>query len=247
MQIIRDKTFVKRLWHDGQLIADYCLENCTFEGPAGLVPRWSKWFIRSHPDPRRRPTLRNITLRNTNVYDGDLEGVILEDVTVDGTKGGRSPLFLRGNAYRHVILKGRIAATEIRGKFFPPLWDDSKFPDAVQQQIRAEWDAANAKFYEQTDWALDITQATYGSLSIEGIPARLIRRNPATTAVVTQQRALEGRWRDLEYRRGVFHWIIGRLLEEGYDDVVLIACPKSKRFKDDLADLETLREAGVAE
>jgi hypothetical protein len=45
----------------------------------------------------------------------------------------------------------------------------------------------------------------------------------------------------------VFHWIIGRLLEEGYDDVVLIACPKSKRFKDDLADLETLREAGVAE
>jgi hypothetical protein len=237
MELIRDREFLDGPWHNRQLIADYVLENCTFDSWAGLTPNWS------NPDPSLRPTIRNVTLRNTNAYSAYLEGVIIEDVTVDTTKAGKAPLFLRGNAYRHVTLKGRIGRTEIRGKMFPSL----DLPKEDQDRIKTEWDRANAAYYETVDWALDITQATYGSLSISGVPAKLIRRNPENTAVVTRDRALGGQWRNLPSGSGLFNVVISWFIDDGYDDVVLIACPRSKRFKDDLDDLQLLRESGVAE
>lgn len=237
MQQISDRFFLDGPKHDRQLIADYVLENCTFDGWVGLTPNWS------NPDPSLRPTIRNVTLRNTNAYSAYLEGVIIEDVTVDTTQAGKAPLFLRGNAYRHVTLKGRIGPTEIRGKMFPSL----NLPREEQERVKTEWDRVNAVYYETVDWALDITEAVYGSLSISGVPARLIRRNPENSAVVTRERALAGKWRNIAWKRGVFETAISWLIEEGYDDTVLIACPRSKRYKDDLADLKLLRDLGVAE
>ena len=237
MQLIRDREFLDGPQHNRQLIADYVLENCTFDGWAGLTPNWS------NSDPSLRPTIRNVTLRNTNAYSAYLEGVIIEDVTVDTTKAGKAPLFLRGNAYRHVTLKGRIGNTEIRGKMFPSL----ELHMQEQERIKAAWDRANAVYYETVDWALDITQATYGSLSISGVPAKLIRRNPDNTAVVTRDLALGGQWQNLPYKSGLFKVVLSWLVDDGYDDVVLIACPRSKRYKEDLDDLQLLRDSGVAE
>lgn len=236
MEVIVGRTFTRGSHHDGQVFENLHLRDCTFEGGAGLVPDWSK------PDPRRRSTVRNVVLQDTRAYSGYLEGVILEDVTVENTRAGKAPLFLRGNAYRHVTLKGRIAPLEIRGKMLHP-----SFSPEPQARASAAWDQANAEFYQTVDWALDITRATYGSLSISGIPTRLIRRNPANTAVVTRERALEGGWRGLTLRRGLFDVVISWFLDDGYPDVLLIACPRSKRYDDDLADLDLLRKAGVAE
>lgn len=236
MQGLHDCTFYDGPRHNRQVIADLSLENCTFEGWAGLMPDWS------NPDPALRPTLRNITLRNTNAYSAFLAGAIIEDVNVHTTKAGKGPLFLRGNAYRHVTLTGRIGRTEIRGKMFPSL----NLRNSDQERIIGEWDKANAIFYQTVDWALDITHASYGSLTISGIPARLIRRNPENTAGVSREQAIAGKWRDLPYKRGVFKIVISWLLNDGYEDVLLIACPESKRFKDDLADLHLLREARIA-
>lgn len=237
MQLIRDCVILDGPRHDRQLITDCVLENCTFDSWAGLTPNWS------NPDPILRPTIRNVTLRNTNAYSGYLQGAVIEDVTVDTTKAGKSPIFLRGNAYRHVVLKGRIGPTEIRGKIFPSL----DLSQEHQDRIKADWDRANAAYYESVDWALDISQASYGSLSISGVPAKLIRRNPENTAVVTRQSALAGQWRNLPYKRGLFHVVISSLIDDGYDDTLLIACPRSRRFEDDLEDLQMLRDAGVAE
>lgn len=163
-------------------------------------------------------------------------------MVVETTRAGKGPLFLRGNAYLHVALRGRIAPTEIRGKMLPPL----DLPKDERKRIMAEWDTANAAYYENVDWALDITQASYAALSITGVPARLIRRNAENTAVVTRQCALDGKWRNLEYNHGLFQITIWMLLEDGYDDDVLIACPRSKRYKEDIEDLQMLRDAGVA-
>jgi hypothetical protein len=237
MQLIRDRQFLHGPRHDRQLIADYVLENCTFDSWAGLMPNWS------NPDPRLRPTIRNVTLRNTNAYSAYLEGAIIEDVTVDTTKGGKHPLFLRGNAYRHVVLKGRIGQTDIRGKILPSL----NLSRGDQERIKAQWDKANAAYYKTVDWALDITQASYGSLSISGVPTKLIRRNEENTAVVTRERALLGKWQGLQYKRLPFEQWLSLFLDDGYEDLLLIACPRSKRYRDDLAEIQILREAGVAE
>ena len=234
MELIAGRTFDAPHYHDRQLIGDARLDGCTFDG-ASLRPDWAK------PDPLRRPTIRNVTLRDTRAYHAYLEGAILEDVTVENTKAGKSPLFLRGNAYRHVTLKGRIAPLEIRGKVFPGY----PRPEA-EARVTSLWDQANAAYYASVDWALDIREATYGSFSISGVPTKLIRRNPENTAVVTRQAALRGNWKDLAMKRGLFNVVISWFLDDGYDDVLLIACPKSKRYEDDLADLAMLRDAGVA-
>jgi hypothetical protein len=130
----------------------------------------------------------------------------------------------------------------IRGKVLPPL----HMPKGEQERIMARWDWANSVYSQTVDWALDITEASYAELEISGVPAPLIRRNAENTAVVTRQCALEGKWRELAYNRGVFPIAIGMLIDEGYDDVVLIAGPRSKRYVEDLEDLQMLRDAGVA-
>jgi len=236
MHTIRDRIFTDGPRHDRQLLSDFRLEGCTFDSWAGLTPEWS------NPDPSLRPILRNIELHDTNAFNGYLEGAIIEDVLVDCTKAGKGPIFLRGNAYRHVVLRGRIGHTEIRGKMFPSLY----LSHERQREIIKQWDIANAEYYQNVDWALDIREATFGSFSISGIPSRLVRRAPETTAVVTREAALQGKWRELEWHRGVFEISIGMLLDDGYDDVVLVACERSRRFKDDLKDLQLLRDAGVA-
>jgi hypothetical protein len=237
MKVIRNRVFEKRYEHNRQVIEGYELEGCTFDGWAGIRPDWD------NPDPQLRATIRNVTLRNTKAYGFQLSGAIIEDVVVETTKGGKSPFFLRGNVYRHVTLKGRIAWTSIRGQVNPPL----EMPEEERQRIIVEWDKANAEYYKTVDWALDITQADYGSLDIDGVPTRLVRRNPQNTGVVTRKRALEGKWRKVVWSNGVFHFVISDLLRDGYEDALLIACPRSKNYKDQLEDLQTLRDMGVAE
>ena len=237
MQLITDSTFLDGPRHGGQIFENLTLENCTFDSWAGLTPDWH------NPDPSLRPTIRNVILRKTNAYNAYLEGAILEDITVDSTKAGRSPLFLRGNVYNRVSLQGRIGHLEIRGKMFPP----TQFSADTQEQIIKTWDDANLAYYESVDWALDIRKASFGSLSISGVPTRLIKRNPENTAVITREHALNPIWRDLPYKWGACKVTISWFLDDGYDDVLLIACLRSKRYQDDLEDIQMLRNAGVAE
>jgi hypothetical protein len=234
MEVIVDQTFDAPHYHNRQLIADLRLERCTFNG-AGMTPEWAK------PDPLRRPTFRNVYLRDVRADHAHLEGAIIEDVTVENMKAGKSPLFLRGNAYRHVTFRGRIAPLEIRGKVFPGFTR----PEA-EARVTSFWDQANAAYYTTVDWAIDISEATYASLSISGVPTKLIRRNPQNTAVVTREAALTGRWKNLVMKRGLFKVAISWFVDDGYEDMLLIACPKGKRYEDDLTDLAMLRDAGIA-
>jgi hypothetical protein len=236
MKRIQGITFMQGARHSRQVVSDLHLDSCTFDSWAGFMPDWDD------PEPSLRPTLKNLHLTNSNAYSAYLDGAIIEDVVVDRTKAGKAPLFLRANAYKHVILRGRIAPLELRGKIFP----STQLHPIRQAEIVRRWDEANARYYESVDWALDVTEAQFGSLSVRGVPARLIRRDPQNSVVITRQAALDGAWKSLPWRRGVYEISISWFLEDGYDDLVLFACTKSRRFKDDLADLELLKDAGVA-
>ena len=186
--------------------------------------------------------MRDVVLRKVKAYSTRLDGAIVENVLVERITAGKSPIFLRGNAYRHVTLRGRIGRTEIRGKMFPPI----SAPQEEQESIKADWDAANLKYYETVDWALDISEAEFTSFSVCGIPSRLIRRDPTSSAVVTREAALRGAWRKLAWNQGTFFYTISRLAEDGYEDGVLVACSRSKNFEDQLEDLQMLRDEGIA-
>ncbi len=229
MKVISDVEVDAILDHERQCFRDFEFSCCTFHG-AGIVVRGE-----SEKEPSRRATISNIRLNDCMAGDTYLNGAIIEDTTVHNLKRGRTPIFLRANAYKHVKLSGKIAAVEIRGKL--GVMDDSF--DEI-------WDEANTRFYESVDWALDISEAEYASLSISGVPSQLVRRDHDTTAVVTKEKAIEGDWRKLAYNSGLFSIVMSSLVREGYDDTLLIACPGSSRFKDQMEDLDMLREAGIA-
>jgi len=99
------------------------------------------------------------------------------------------------------------------------------------------------------DFALDISEAEAVELELTGIPARLVRRDPETQAVVTREAALSGAWRELEHVQGTELRVgIQQLLkgQGGTDDMVLVAHKRSRNFRELLAGIEELRAAGVA-
>ena len=61
---------------------------------------------------------------------------------------------------------------------------------------RAAYDSARAAFYESVDWALDLSAADFGGeTSIDGIPLRLVRRDPETQVIVAADRLTTVDWR----------------------------------------------------
>ena len=115
----------------------------------------------------------------------------------------------------------------------------------------AEFAAARATFYAATDWALDISEAEVLELEIEGVPADLIRRDPATQAIVRRGTVAGTSWQHAVPAWNE-HWstvIEMALDEESDDDIVLVAqkAAKRKKFQTLVDGIENLRDLGIAE
>jgi hypothetical protein len=103
-------------------------------------------------------------------------------------------------------------------------------------------------FYASVDWALDISEAEFREADIRCIPATLIRRDPKTQAVVTREKAMEGRWRSLDLSKTWWAEQIQHMLDRDCaPDTILVAPKRNHRFNDLVDGIRRLREAGVAE
>lgn len=106
---------------------------------------------------------------------------------------------------------------------------------------------ANARYYAEVDWALDISEAEFTGVEMyrSGIPATLVRRDPETQVVVTRDSVTNGDWRAACDGSSV--WVaIERFLSSGFQDAVLIAEKRAKHLAEDLAAFRRLRDIGVA-
>ncbi len=147
-----------------------------------------------------------------------------------------------GSVFRRVTLPGKVGRVMIT-----PLVGAQHLSTPLQQAFDDERDRYYANM---DDFALDISQAEAVELEITGIPARLIRRDPETQAVVTREAVLSGEWRELEHVQDTELGIgIQELLKgkDGTDDSVLVAHKRSRNFKKLLAGIEELRAAGIAQ
>jgi hypothetical protein len=189
-------------------------------------------------DPANRTTVRNVTLERCRVVGSSLRCAVVEDVLVDGLQ--TSDLHHAwGALFKHVTLRGkvgRLLVTELVG------------PHLLHTPLQEAFDRQREAYYRDVDWALDISEIEAVELALEGIPARLIRRDPETQAVVTRQAALSGEWRELRrVQETALGLMIQDMLGRGYDDTVLVAERRARDFKQVLAGIEELRAAGVAE
>lgn len=188
----------------------------------------------------KRSTVRNVRLVDCRMQGGTIGPAILEDVLVDGLSAGDlvrvwSPFF------RRVTLRNRMGSLKI-----------NKAPHFVDRdpQLLRTFDDARAEFYASVDWALDISEAKFTLFEASGVPARLIRRDPATQAVVLGEKAADRTWRK-KVARWNKYWpmFITASLDYGDPDVVLVA-PKAapkKRFQELVDGIQNLRDLGVAE
>ena len=129
--------------------------------------------------PRKRTVVRNAHLEGCSQSVCELGTCVLEDVVVNSLRCS-SALWGGGGAFKHVVLRGRIDSFCHRTRVNSYKWTSS---------IQAAFDQANAEFYTEVDWALDIRDALFRVAEIQGIPAELVRRDTETQVVVKREKA----------------------------------------------------------
>jgi hypothetical protein len=226
MKTLTDKSISGLTSHG---LSDYVLDSCRFDNCC----------IERQEKPGDRPVVRNVILCHCAQSACFLHAVAIEEVSLQDLKNiGRMPLFLWGCVFKHVELKGPIAGLKINRVLEPDGAKDQK-----------NWDRDARLYYSKLDWALDISRAEFtGGVSLEAIPGSLIRRDPETQVLVTRQRLDQVDWKALDYGETAFATCLQWFLQDSqFDDVVLVAAKKSRKFRRELAVLQMLRNEGVAD
>ena len=231
MKLFSNQTF-DRFYEDGRgsTFADMEFDRC----------RFAHCNISMTNDPRLRTTVRDVVVRGCASEGCTVSPAILENVLVDGFETDR--LFQAWAAvFKHVTLAGKIGRLMFSGILCPI--------SSVTSSMQRAFAEANAAYYANVDWALDISRAEFRECDIRGIPARLIRRDPETQTVVTRAKAAEGRWRELDLSKTHWQTAIDFLLTERPNDpdVVLVAPKRARDFRDLMDGIRLLRREGVAE
>jgi hypothetical protein len=231
MRAFDNETFVSLYDRDSNAkFSDMAFTHCTFDNCALSLTK----------SVALRSKVCNVQLFNCYSFNSDVGPAILEDVLVDGLKTNDLLIFW-APLFKHVSIKGKC------GKF--KINQVAHYEDR-SSDFQRPFDDARRRFYDSSDWALDISEASFVQVEFHSIPARLIRRNPKTQVVVTREKAIRPGWRDHLSER-CDYWLphIGGLLADGDPDIVLAApCGKTKRdFQRFVDGLNELRDVGVAE
>lgn len=236
MQVYENREFNDDSFDDrdsGALFCNIEFRNCYFQSCTLSITH----------DPALRSTVRNVRLTNCSQRGCSLNAAIVEDVVVDGFKTNGQLFQTWGAVFNRVVLRGKIDRLMLsndvlpRGDVNPPYQYENV--DAFRQ--------ANADYYRHVDWALDISQGEFKELCVRDLPAHLIRRDPETQVLVTRQKVLQGGWKELEFRENLWPVSLDLFLQREEPSMILIAPKRHAKFRDYLADLRLLQEAGVAE
>jgi len=228
MKIIADQLFRRVYDQDSAVcIADLEVRKCRFESCGFSLAK--------------DPTFRSRIVRS-KIIDCTDGGCVIgcfvaEDVLVEGLKTVNL-LQTWGAVFRRVVFRGKIDRV-----MFSPFVK----PMEREGDMQRSFEKANAEFYRDTDWALDISEAQFKECDIRGMPAKLIRRDPETQVVVTREKAIQGKWRQLDLSKTWWGTALQFFIEDGEPDVVLVAPKRHKKYKALLDGLKLLRDHGVAE
>lgn len=226
--VFQDQTFSKFFDQDSnRTFADLEFRNCQFVNCHVSVTK----------NPRRRSMVRDVRLIGCETRQCGIEAAIVESVVIDGLKTNY-PLHINGAVFKQVVLKGSLGRLVI---------DSTVLPGKLTEDEQAAFDEANAAYYKNVDWALDIREAEFRECDLRTIPARLIRRDPETQVVVKREKAVLESWRQIDLSNTYWATTLEVFLRRGSEDTVLVAPKSDPQYKRLLDGLKLLRDAGVAE
>ena len=234
MQAFENQTF-KRFddRNSSAVFENFEFRNCSFNNCS----------ISNTNAPELRSTIRHVELFDCAANACYVDEAIVEDVLVEDFSTHK--IFqIFGAVFKHVTLRGKFNRLMINNACLP----DFSVNPPYQYEKGEALKKANAEYYRNVDWALDISQGEFKYLELRGIPSQLINRDQETQVVVSKQRLLDGEdWKYLEFKVAPWQMSFQRLLNEEPEDIVLIVPKRHRRFREYMEDLQLLRDAGIAD
>ncbi|MBI9047323.1 MAG: hypothetical protein JEZ06_22740 [Anaerolineaceae bacterium] len=217
-----------------KLFSNHNFKNCHFQGAVIGFYR-----VGISGSLRNRTIIQNIRLIGCKQTGCAINGVILKDILVDGLET-HNLLIIRSSVLNQVTLKGKIGEIMITPNLF--LGESKRKNNAFLK--------ANTEYYSSVDWALDISEAQFSfPVDIRGIPARLVKRDPITQAVVKLNKAKEGKWKKFNFGLAPWSTYLSFLVRSEFEDIILTAPKNSSKleFNDHLDGIKKLRDTGIAD
>jgi hypothetical protein len=208
----------------------------TYSGLTFVECQFDRCTLSTAKKPSERTVVRTIRARSCRVMSCSIYAAVLQDIVIDGLDTRGQLLQTWGAVFDRVVLRGRVGRLMFSNEASPSLGEGT----------REAFRNANASFYGDVEWALDIREAEVKELDIRGIPARLIRRDPETQVVIERETALHGAWRRIDLEATDWRTAIELFLERGEPDLVLVAAKLDRRYSQMVKALKRLRDAGVA-
>jgi hypothetical protein len=219
---------------------------CVYENIQFFGCDFENCHLRRELEFERRTFVRNVGLVDCSWRRCSLGTAILQDVCVDTLKcNERSAIGMGWPLLHHVVIRGKVNKLSIAAD---PLVEAGPSADST----RMAYHRIRVDFYSSIDWALDISGAELAYARILGIPARLIRRDRESQAVITREKADIERWNkvwpslDL-VKQTDFITAIDRFVKSHDEDQVLVAGKLAKDFDLQLAAIKQLRNVGLVE
>ncbi len=135
--------------------------------------------------------------------------------------------------FRHVTLRGRIGPIMTAPVHY-----------ALPEETQAAFNAAIVAYYQDVDWALDISAAEFSDADFYMVPGDLVRRDPGTQFLIRRDAVAKSEGVELPIYAEIS---ISRFEETPFDSLVAIAPKRSKNFARYMEDFQYLRQAGLAE
>lgn len=234
------------------------------EGVEFVNCRFDNYAFGVRPDPAHRPVIRDCRFVNCWIHATPLDGVVVEDTIVEhlGTSSRPGWINISGAAFKHVTLRGKMATLNIQpymaARFETPLgWPRPGLGDKLLDRVlygarhperEQGFKRANAAYYAEVDWALDISGVEAPELTLIGVPAELVRRDSRAQAIVRREKVLDGAWKQLDLGGAAYLGVtIQMMIDGGFEDVVVVAGKRSKNYNEHLRGIDVLRAAGVAD
>jgi len=204
------------------LIFDRCLfDNCAFS---------------ICETPSARSIARNVQFINCKQKSCTLRSGILENVYIKNLHTNGLLQFF-GTALQHVVLEGEIGTLMFSSDV------DLLGENPSKQQA---FDQANELYYSRVDWALDISNAHFHSITLRGIPGELVIRDEESQGLVLKSDLQDNRWMDYDFDGTYWKATLAFIQKSKWDSGVLAVLRLNRNASAFQKVLDFLRSEGIA-
>lgn len=243
MKIIEKKEYPYREILMGDVVENILFKSCKFDN--------CMLSYLQTDDPAQATILRNcqfincVTTDATSQIGGIIENVLFKNLKISST------LFISNVLFSNVTFKGKIGKLSLSSKMepFAQIFDSENNRHQVTQTEMQRFDAFRMAYYQNTNWALDISEAVFSYCEIDpSIPAHLVKKNPETQVVIKYTNIADGQWKENErLANSILTYRFQKALDTKSDVIFVAPEGNKKDFHESIELIKILRGEGISE